>query len=115
MGAAGNCLSSCQFHSTTSIDVISALHFLPRQDSLCLRFSLTTILADALGLSWDCDCEPHLVRRGNLCEPVGPGWLGYHGDVIARHFRSAIARSEATEQSFYGPNKAHLKSKMRCN
>ena len=83
MDAAGNSLSSCQFHSSTYTDVISALHFLPRQNSLCLRISLTTTLADALGLPRDCDCEPRLVGRGNLWKPVGLGRLGYHADVIA--------------------------------
>jgi len=93
MGAAGNCLSSCQFHSSTYSDVITALHFLPLQNSLFLRISLTTTLADALGLPRDCDCEPRLVGRGNLRESVGPGRLGYHGDVIAMSPNSSGRRS----------------------
>ena len=97
MGGARNCLSSCQFHCSIYADVISALHFLPRQNSLCLRISLTTTLADALSLPRDCDCEPRLVGRGNLWKPVGPGRLGYHADVIAGSLPSIIARHDSAE------------------
>ena len=98
MGAAGNCLSSCQFHSSTYSDVITALHFLPLQNSLFLRISLTATLADALGLSWDCDCKPRLVGRGNLRESVGLGRLGYHANVIARSLPFIISRHDSAER-----------------
>ena len=130
MGAAGNCLSSCQFHSSTYSDVITALHFLPLQNSLFLRISLTATLADALGLPWDCDCKPCLVGRGNLRESVGLGRLGYlrmslrgafplsfRGMIVPKESRSGIPRLrwEQAQQSLCGPDKARLKSKMGCN
>jgi hypothetical protein len=61
MGAAENCLGSSQLHSSTYERIISAFHFLPRQNSPCLGTSLTTIIADALGLSWNCQYQPRLV------------------------------------------------------
>jgi len=50
MGAAGNCLSSCELNFSTYADVMVVLHFSPLQNSLFLRISLTATLADALGL-----------------------------------------------------------------
>ena len=50
MGEACSRLSQCQFHYSTYTNISSAFHLLAWQDSLCLRTSLTTVLADALGL-----------------------------------------------------------------
>ena len=150
MGGAGNCLSSCQFHSSTYTHVISAFHFLPRQNNLCLRTSLTTTLADALGLSRDCHCEPRLVGawqslKAGRSWAIGLPWrchcerrqlvvaefisasrsgtspdptvLSLRGMIVPKQSRSGIPRlrSEQAPQSLYGPGKAHLKSKMRCD
>ena len=99
MGAAGNCLSSCQFHSSTYSDVITALHFLPLQNSLFLRISLTATLADARGLHRDCDCKARLVGCGNLWKSAGPGRLGSHADVIAM----SLDESGRGSNLFVGP------------
>jgi hypothetical protein len=76
MGAAENCLGSNQFHSSTYKHIISAFHFLPRQDSFYLRSSLTTTIADALGLPRDCRCEPRPVKGWQSQEAGRSGTIG---------------------------------------
>ena len=73
-----NYLGSNQLHLSTFVHRLSAVHSLPRQNSPCLSVYLTTTLADALGLSWDCRCGPGLLRVGNLRKPVELGRSGYH-------------------------------------
>ena len=86
MCGTGSGLGSSQVHPTIYTHTISGFNSLPRQDSLFPKNSLTTTLADALGLPRDCDCEPRLVRRGNLWKPVGHGRLDYHIEVNPLRF-----------------------------
>ena len=84
MRAKGSCLGWNRFISTKYTRTISDFRFSPWQDSLCLRNAFTTTLADALGLSWDCNYLPGLLEIGNLGTLVGHGRSGYHTERIRK-------------------------------
>ena len=99
MSGKGGCVGLSQLHSTIYIDTFSGFHSLPRQDSLPLRYSFTTNFADAPGLSWDCCYHPRLVDGWQSLE-AGRSW------TIGLPLRC---------HSLHKSDKAHLKSKMRCD
>jgi len=61
MGGTGNCLGLGRFLSTIYTHTISVFNSSPQQATLFPKNSLTTIMADAPGLSCDCRCEPRPV------------------------------------------------------
>lgn len=92
MGEVSGCLSPCQFHSGTYSRVLSTLSLLPRQNNLWLSAFLTTTIADAPGLSWDCHYQPRLVDgwqspKAGRSRAIG---LPYRGQSVAFFISSLL-------------------------
>lgn len=72
--------------STTCTRIISVFNSSPQQATLFLKNSLTTIIADAPGLSWDCHCRPPFARDCQS-QKAGRSWairLEYRNTIRIR-------------------------------